>query len=173
MELAIASRPELAGRRAIEPDGAIALGTDARVRVEGLRIDEIADKVAAELAVSRSDIQIHVAEYASRQVFLCGPVAGTERAVPYQGPETVVQFLHRIGGLSDDAEPRDVHVVRANVAAGRRPQVFPVDLKAITSDRDNKTNVLLQPYDQVYVGESAQAAWVRCLPPWLHPGTQH
>ncbi len=172
LEWAVASRPDLTGRAAIEPDGTVAVGTDARLRIEGLAIAEVAEKIAAELHVSHSEIQIQIAEYASQQVFLCGPVAGTERAVPYQGPETVVQFLRRIGGLTSDAEPRDVHVVRANVAAGRRPEVFPVDLNAILIERDEKTNVLLQPYDQVYVGESARAAWERCLPPWLQFGRQ-
>jgi protein involved in polysaccharide export with SLBB domain len=168
LELAVAPRPDLAGRAAIEPDGTIALASDGRLRVEGLTIAEVADKLATEFHVSRPEIQIHVAEFASRQVFLCGPVPGTERAVPYQGPEPVVEFLRRVGGLSWEAEPRDVHVVRANVAAGRRPEVFPVDLKAILMEKDDKTNVLLQPYDQVYVGESARATWEKCLPPWMH-----
>jgi polysaccharide biosynthesis/export protein len=172
VELAVARRPDLAGRAAIDPDGTIPLGSDGRLRIEGLTVAEVADKLAAELHVSPAEIQIHVAEYASRQVFLCGPVAGTERAIPYQGPEPVVEFLRRIGGLSREAEPRDVHVVRANVAAGRRPEVFQVDLKAILIDKDDKTNVLLQPYDQVYVGESARATWEKCLPPWMQFGRQ-
>jgi protein involved in polysaccharide export with SLBB domain len=169
LEVAVGSHPELAGRKPIDADGTIALASDVRLRVEGLTVAEITEKLASELRVAPPDSQIHVAEYASRQIFLCGPVAGTERAVPYLGPEPVVEFLRRIGGLSREAEPRDVHVVRANVAAGRRPEVFPVDLKAIRIDRDDKTNVLLQPYDQVYVGESARATWERCLPPWMHP----
>jgi polysaccharide export outer membrane protein len=173
LELAVPSRPTLTSRVPIDPDGTIALGSDNRVRVEGLTVSEVAEKLATELHVSPPNIQIHVAEFASRQVFLCGPVAGTEQAVPYEGPEPVVAFLRRIGGLSSEAEPRDVHVVRANVAAGRRPEVFPVDLKAILIDKDSKTNVLLEPFDQVYVGESALATWERGLPPWMHPSAQH
>jgi polysaccharide export outer membrane protein len=171
LELAVAPRHDGA-RAPVEPDGTIALTSGGRVRVEGLTVAEVADRLAAELHVSRPDVQIRVAEYASRQVFLCGPVAGTERAVPYQGPEPVVAFLRRIGGLAREAEPRDVHVIRANVAAGRRPEVFEVDLKAILVDHDDKTNVLLQPYDQVYVGESARANWEKCLPPWMHISRQ-
>jgi protein involved in polysaccharide export with SLBB domain len=167
VELAV--NPRLDGGRApVEPDGTIALTSGGRVRVDGLTVGEVADKLAADLHVSRPDIHIRIAEFASRQVFLCGPVAGTERAVPYQGPEPVVAFLRRIGGLAREAEPRDVHVIRANVASGRRPEVFEVDLKAILLDHDDKTNVLLQPYDQVYVGESARANWEKCLPPWMH-----
>ena len=172
LELAIASRPDLNHRVQLDSDGAMRLDSDVRPRVEGLTSAEVTDKLAGEMHVSPDEIQVRVAEFASRQVFLCGPVAGTERAIPYQGPEPVADFLRRIGGLSREAEPSDVHVVRANVAAGRRPEVFPVDLRAILIDKDDKTNVVLQPYDQVYVGESARAVWDKCLPPWLHLGSR-
>jgi protein involved in polysaccharide export with SLBB domain len=97
-------------------------------------------------------------------------VAGHERAVPYQGPETVIEFLRRVGGMTRDAEPREVHVVRANVAAGRRPEVFDVDLRAILTRGDERTDVPLQPYDQVYVGETARSNWAKYLPPWMQFG---
>jgi protein involved in polysaccharide export with SLBB domain len=138
-----------------------------RLRVEGLTIGEVEDRIARVLGISRSIVHVRVTEFASRQVFLCGPEAGLERATPYQGPEPVVDLLRRTGGLSRDAEPRDVHVVRANVAAGRRPEVFDVDLRAIMTG-DTSTNVIVEPYDQVYVGETARACWARRLPPWLH-----
>ncbi|HEY1375994.1 MAG TPA: polysaccharide biosynthesis/export family protein, partial [Gemmataceae bacterium] len=167
IELAVGPRPDVGGRFAVEPDGAIPVGSAGRLRVDGLTAAEVAGKVATVLAVPRQDVQVRVAEYASRQVFLCGPVAGHERAVPYRGPETVVEFLRRTDGVSREAEPREVHVVRANVAAGRRPEVFPVDLHAILADGDGKTNVRLQPYDQVYVGETARSVWMKYLPPWM------
>ena len=69
-----------------------------------------------------------------------------------------------------EAEPREVHVVRANVAIGRRPEVFPVDLAAILTRGDAKTNVPLQPYDQVYVGETRRSNWAKYLPPWMQIG---
>ena len=166
LEWTVASWPDLSGRAAIGPDGTIPLGSIGRLRVEELTPAEIADKLATAVHASHADV--HVAEYASRQIFLCGPVSGNERAVPYQGPERVASFLRRIGGLPETAEPRDVHVIRSNVAAGRRPEVFPVDLEAIRLHGDAKTNILLQPYDQVYVGESTRSCWAKCLPPWMH-----
>jgi protein involved in polysaccharide export with SLBB domain len=167
--LEITARPEadLTGRLTVGPDGTIPLGTDGRLRVEGLTADEVAGQLAAVLGVSSGLIQARVAEFASRQVFLCGPVAGHERAVPYHGPETVVDLLRRTGGLSRDAQPREVYVIRANVAAGRRPEVFSVDLEAIFIRHNDATNICLQPYDQVYVGETARSNWAKYLPQWL------
>lgn len=170
LDLVVAQRPDLSGRLAVDPDGTIPLGPIGRLRVEGMTAGEAADQLAAGVHLSRTDVQIRVAEYTSRQVFLCGPQAGRKKAVPYQGPETVVAFLRRTGGLSRDAEPRSVHVVRSNVAAGRRPEVFPVDLKAILTRGDDSTDVKLEPYDQVYVGESAASNWMKYLPRWLQFG---
>ncbi|HEX4589608.1 MAG TPA: polysaccharide biosynthesis/export family protein [Gemmataceae bacterium] len=172
LEIAAGPEPILTVRLVVDPDGTISLGTDARLRVVGLTAEQVGRQLAAVLGVSASHIQVHIADYASRQVFLCGPVAGKERAIPYEGPETVVELLRRVGGLSHNAEPREVHVVRANVAAGRRPQVFDVDLKAILARGDDKTNIRLEAYDQVYVGETARSNWAKYLPPWMHPGKQ-
>ncbi len=170
--LAVGPLPEVGRRLAVGADGAIPVGEVGRLRVDGLTPADAAGKVAEVLGVPPEAVRLDVAEYASRQVFLCGPVAGYERAVPYRGPETVVEFLRRTDGLSRAAEPREVHVVRANVAAGRRPEVFPVDLRAILVDGDGKTNVRLQPYDQVYVGETARSNWAKYLPEWMQFGSR-
>jgi polysaccharide export outer membrane protein len=172
LDVVIGERPDASGPTAVAPDGTICLGRIGRVRVDGLTADQIAGRIAKVLRVDRTAVQVQVTGYASREVYLCGPVAGHETAVAYQGPEPVVAFLRRTGGLSRGAEPREVHVVRANVAAGRRPEVFPVDLPAILTRGDDATNVLLQPYDQVYVGETRRAAWMKYLPPWLQFGTR-
>jgi protein involved in polysaccharide export with SLBB domain len=168
LDVNVGPRPDLSSRCVVDPDGTIPIGPIGRLRVEAMTAEEAAEQLTAALHLSRGDVQIRVAEYASRQIFLCGPQGGHEKAVPYEGPETIVAFLHRTGGLSRDAEPRSVNVVRSNVAAGRRPEVFPVDLKAILIQHDDKTDVKLEPYDQVYVGESARSCWMKYLPPWLH-----
>jgi protein involved in polysaccharide export with SLBB domain len=168
LEIAAGTDRDVTGRLTVDPDGTIALGTDGRLRVEGLTAGEVGAQLAAVLGVNISEIHVHVVEFASRQVFLCGPEAGRERAAPYQGPETVVEFISRTGGLSHDAQPREVYVVRPNVAAGRRPQVFHVDLEAILVRGDHATDVRLEPYDQVYVGETERAVLAKYLPDWMH-----
>ena len=89
--------------------------------------------------------------------------------MPYQGPETVLDLLQRVGGLSPSAAPTDVQVVRAHVADGKTPEVFHVDLAAIVVKHDQQSNVRLLPFDQVYVGQSRRSTYVPALPPWLRP----
>ena len=157
----IASRPALSGRYAVEPDGAIAIAGLERIVVAGKTPAEASQHLAD---VADAPVRIDVAEHNSRLIMLFGPVAGNERAIPYQGPETVVELLRRTGGLTTQAQPDEVHVVRSNVAAGKRPEVYPVDLEAILLRNDNQSNVVIEPYDQVYVGTSRRSVYSQYLP---------
>ena len=101
------------------------------------------------------------------RVFVHGPVRGRTRVVPYQGPEPVIDFLRRVGGLPPGSKLNQVYVVRPNVAAGGKPEVFRVNVPAVLLDNDAATNVPLRPSDQVYVGETKGSTFSRVLPHWL------
>jgi polysaccharide export outer membrane protein len=167
VDLSVAGWPEPTLTAAVKPDGTITLPGLGRVRLEGMTTDEAAEAVAEAAGVPGPGVRVRVAAYNSRKVFVCGPGAGVERAVPYQGPDTVVELLRRAGGLTPAAALNEIHVVRANVAAGRRPEVFPVDLEAILVRGDGRTNVRVQPYDQIYIGATRRADYARSLPAWM------
>jgi protein involved in polysaccharide export with SLBB domain len=169
LDVLIDARPELSGFREIGPDGQIDLGRIGRVRVEGQTVTEVKRRLADITGVPSAWIHIRVAEYNSQQIFLIGQVVGQQRAVPYQGPEPVLDLLHRVGGIAPGAAPDDVYVIRSRIAEGQPHQVFRVDLRAILLRMDSRTNLPLQPLDQVYVGETRQFSLVRCIPPWLRP----
>jgi protein involved in polysaccharide export with SLBB domain len=114
-------------------------------------------------------VHVRIAEFRSQQLFLVGQVVGLQRAVPYQGPETVLELLQRAGGITPGASPEDVDVVRSRLAEGKQPEVFHVDLRAIVLRHDAQTNLRLQPFDQVFVGESEESCLGKCMPPWLRP----
>jgi hypothetical protein len=162
-------RPDWDGRRRVGPDGFIGLVDAGPLRVDGLRPPEIAAVVAERAGVPAERVHVRVAAFNSQQVYVFGEVAGSQRAVPYRGPETVLDLLQRAGGLSPAAAPTDVQVVRAHVADGKTPEVFHVDLAAIVLKHDQHSNVRLLPFDQVYVGQSRRSTYVPAVPPWLRP----
>jgi protein involved in polysaccharide export with SLBB domain len=169
MEVDVAGRPDLSGRAAVRPDGRIRLGKSPSVLVEGLTPEEVAASMAEQLGLPPDRIKVRVAEFNSREIYLSGPGVGTPRTIPYRGPETVLDVLQRVGGITPAAAPEEVYVVRSHVADGNRPEVFHVELRAIVLKKDDKTNVRVQPFDQVYVGETRQGKTEKCLPPWLRP----
>jgi protein involved in polysaccharide export with SLBB domain len=169
LEIAVDSRPDLQGRAAIDAEGRLDLANLGRPRVEGQTAADVAQSVAAAVEVPTETVHVRIVEYNSQQIYLFGEVLGLHRAVAYQGPETVLDLLQRVGGITPGAAEGDVHVIRSHVADGHDPQVFHVDLRAITVRKDQSTNVRLQPFDQVYVGQTRRAVIDRCMPPWLRP----
>lgn len=169
LAITVAGQLGLSGRRVIGPDGTVDLGNAGAVRVEGRTPSEAAALVARRAGVPLSDVRVHVAEFKSQVIYLAGPGVGVPRAVPYQGQETVLDVLQRVGGVTPAVAPEEVYVVRSHVAEGERPEVFHVDLRGIVMKKDQHTNLRLLPFDQIYVGETRQGKLEKCLPGWLRP----
>ena len=169
VEVTVNGRPELSGKRTVGPDGRINLFAGDRVRIEGRTPSDTVRLVAAEANAQPYQVQVRVAEFNSQQIYLFGPGVGVQRAVPYQGPETVVQLLQRTSAVTAGAAPNNIYVVRPRVAEGRPPEVFRIHLHAILSRKDQQSNVRLQPYDQVYIGETRKSSIARCVAPCLRP----
>jgi protein involved in polysaccharide export with SLBB domain len=169
LEVTVDGRPGWSGQRPIGADGRITLGDGVAPRIEGHTPPEIVRVVAERAGVSPGRVHVGVAAFKSQQLYVFGEVAGLQRAVPYRGPETVVELLQRVGGITPSAAVGDVQIVRAHVADGTAPEVFPVDLAAILLKKDQQTNVRLEPFDQIYVGQTRGGALSCCVPPWLRP----
>lgn len=169
LDVAIAGQLVLGGPRRVGPDGRIDLGDAGRPRVDGQTPTQIVRTVAESFGVPPDQVRVRIAEHNSQYLYLFGQVAGAQRAVPYQGPETVLDLLHRVGGLPPSAALYDIQVVRPHVADGKAPEIFRIDLAAIVLRNDAETNIVLQPYDQIHIGQSRRSRFGDCLPPWLRP----
>ena len=167
LELEVTNRPEFAGRYAINADGRIDLGDYGNPRVEGRTLAQIAGLIAEEVGAEQASVLVGVVEYRSQHLLLFGEVIGQQRSVPYQGQETVLDLLRRVGGITAGAEPKDVYVVRPHLGESLRPEVIHVDLHAIVVKGDLATNIRLLPFDQIYVGETRCAQIEKALPSWL------
>jgi protein involved in polysaccharide export with SLBB domain len=164
VDVHLASSPSLSGRYRIAPDGTIELAGVGRVLVDGQTAEEAAIRLAKAVGSPPEDLRISVAEHNSRQILVFGPSGESERVHAYRGAETAIDFLRRIGGLSETANFAEIHVVRPHVAAGRRPEVFHVNLEEILINGDDSSNVVLQPYDHVYIGATRRSVYAQYLP---------
>ncbi len=153
--------------RPVGVDGCIPLADGVRLRADGLTTPEIARAAADALGLPAEQVRAGVIEYNSQEIYLFGEAAGGERSVPYQGPETVVDLLRRVGGVAPGAAVGNVQVVRSHVADGTSPELFQVDLAAIVLHGDQKTNVRLEPFDQIYIGQTKRSCLKMALPPWV------
>ncbi len=165
--LEIAFTGSLPVRRPIRADGGIDLDALGHFRVEGLTMPEIEQRLATAAGVLPSAVHVQVVEFNSQQVFIFGEVNGLQRAVPYRGEETVLELLQRAGGLAEGAEPNDVYVIRTHVADGGRPELFPIVIGP--DHKDERARLKLEPFDQVYIGETRRSSLCKSLPPCLRP----
>jgi protein involved in polysaccharide export with SLBB domain len=153
----------------IGADGRIDLPEVGRVRVGEQTVGDAARSIARALRVPVNRVHVRVTDYRSQQIFIYGEVAGVQRAVAYRGPETVTEILQRAGGIAPGAAPGNIQVLRGHIADGRAPEVFPIDLEAIVLKNDQQTNIRIEPFDQIYIGESRRGVVQKCMPPLLQP----
>ncbi len=167
LEILCELETEAGGTKVVGLDGAIDLGKKGKMQVDGLSLREVYRQLAERFEVPEEALFVRVAEHRSQFVYVFGEVVGLQRAVPYQGPETAVEFLKRVGGLTRHASPEKIQVVRPQIAPGKKAEVFAIDLPAIFDENDQATNIIIEPLDQVYVGQTRRSVWQKCLPPWL------
>jgi protein involved in polysaccharide export with SLBB domain len=167
LSFAVDGRRAWCGDRAVGSDGRVWLDADTPVRVDGLTVPEIAAAAAEQLGLAPQSIHVRVAGYNSQRIYLFGEVKDLQQAVAYRGPETILDLLQRAGGITPGAAPRDVRVVRAHVADGKKPEVFDVDLAAIVLRHEQQSNLTVEPFDKIYIGQTRQSKLSKCLPPWL------
>jgi polysaccharide biosynthesis/export protein len=167
LEVAFRDHPDWDALVVVDVDGRLPLEQPGNPRVDGLTLDQIRAELAALAGCSAEHVRVALAAPRSGRIIVYGPVRGRARTVPYQGPEPVIDFLRRVGGLPPGSKLNQVYVVRPNVAAASRPQVFRVDVAAVLVDGDARTNVPLLPDDQVYIGETRQSSLSRVMPDWL------
>ncbi|HLW66524.1 MAG TPA: polysaccharide biosynthesis/export family protein [Gemmataceae bacterium] len=170
VEISFIDRPDDAIRTAaVNTEGEIDLGSLGKVRVEGMTLADARQAIAQRVRCAAGEVQIRVAKHRSRKIFLYGEAAGAVRAVSYRGPETVVDLLRRTGAITPDSAWNEIHLVRSHLAEGAAPEVLRIDLDAILQRNDNRTNVRIQPLDEIYIGEKRSAYFRRAIPGFLRP----
>lgn len=167
LQVMFADRPEWDAVAVVDVDGRLPLAYPGNPIVDGRTLEQIRADLAALAGCAPDRVNVALAAPRSSRVVVYGPVRGRARAVPYQGPEPVIDFLKRVGGLPPGSKLNQVYVIRPNVAAASKPQVFRVNVPAVLVDNDPRTNVPLMPDDQVYIGETRQSSLSRLMPDWL------
>jgi protein involved in polysaccharide export with SLBB domain len=108
IEVAFRDRPEWDAVVAVDVDGRLPLGDPGSPRVEGLTLDEVRTQLAHLAGTTAARVTVTLAAARSGGVYLHGPCRGRTRVIPYQGPEPVIDFLKRVGGLPPGSKVSEV-----------------------------------------------------------------
>jgi len=156
LEIRFFHTPEQNVTLPVRPDGMISLPLANEVQAAGrtaeeLRLD-LVQRYSRELA--KPEIAVLVRSFTGYQVHVGGEV-GRPGVLELTGARTVLQAVFEAQGFLPTASPRDAIVVRAR--PDQSYEIVPVDLEAVLAGTDARGNLMLRPYDVVYVPPSTIA----------------
>jgi polysaccharide export outer membrane protein len=144
--------PELNEQVTIRPDGRISLQLAHEIMVAGLRAAELTDLLTKKYAteVKRLEITVIVRSFAQK-VYVDGEVAkpGMLSLIGYM---TVLHSISQAGGVIDSARTTEVIVIRRG--PDNKPLAITVNLNKAIDGTDMSQDIVLRPFDIVYVPKS-------------------
>jgi len=139
----------------VQPDGRISLQLVHEVQAATLTTSELSSLLEKKYAAHIKDPEISVImrSFDGMRVYVDGEV-GVPGVVDMRGGYlTILQAIASAGGFRDSASRGDVLVIRRNGL--KKPFVLEVDVDDAQDGTDIAQNIVLRPYDVVYVPKTA------------------
>lgn len=148
--------PELNEEVMVRPDGSISLPLVGEVRAAGRTPTEVEQNLRDQYSreLRQTAITVIVKGFAGQRVYVDGEV-GTPQMVNIAGNLTAMQAVASAGGFKPSARKGEVLVIRRT--GGPKPAVIPVNLDEVISGADTSQDIVLEPYDIVFVPKRAIA----------------
>jgi protein involved in polysaccharide export with SLBB domain len=140
----------------VRPDGRISLQLADEVVAAGLTPRELSEqlKVRYSRVLESPELSVIVKTFAAHRIFVAGEVAEPGEQ-PLVGRTTALQAIALGGGFKDTARLTQVLIVRRNPDFSA--QVMTINLKKVVNGESPTGDVVLMPYDVVYVPRSTIA----------------
>ena len=148
--------PELNEQVTVRPDGRISLQLVHEIIAAGMTPAELTGLLTEKYAteIKKPEITVIVRSFSAQKVHVGGEV-NNPGILDLIGPLTVLQSISRAGGFKDTARIQEVIVIRRK--ADLKPQVITINLEKAVNGTDISQDIILNPYDIVYVPKSSIA----------------
>ncbi|MEW5729226.1 MAG: polysaccharide biosynthesis/export family protein [Pseudomonadota bacterium] len=148
--------PELNEEVMVRPDGAISLPLVGQIPAAGRTVTDLENALRQSYSreLRQAAITVIVKGFAGQRVYVDGQV-GEPQMVNILGNMTALQAIASAGGVTPDSKLEEVLVIRRTGAA--KPQVIPLNLAKALDGTDTTQDMLLQPYDIVFVPQTGIA----------------
>jgi len=143
---------ELNEQVTVRPDGRISVQLANEVVAAGLTPEQLRESLIHIYAsqLKSPELSVIVRTFASQKLFVDGEV-GRPGVLSLVGPTRVLDAISEAGGVKATARTQEVLIIRRGAA---KPEVLKVNLKHLLKAKYSEEDLLLQPYDVVYVPKS-------------------
>ena len=148
--------PSLNEEVTVRPDGRISLQLVGEIAAAGETAEKLTDQLRTRYSRSLEspEVSVIVKTFANERIFVAGEV-GRPGEQALVGRTTVLQAIAQCQGFKESARLTEVLIIRRN--PDFTPSVSIVDLQKVVSGKDPSNDVLLVPYDVVFVPRSTIA----------------
>jgi protein involved in polysaccharide export with SLBB domain len=145
--------PELNEQVTVRPDGRISLQLVREIIASDLTPAQLTDLLTQKYApnLQRPEITVIVRSFSAQRVYVDGEVA-KPGMISLTGLMTVLPAISQAGGVKDTARTAEVIVIRRG--AGNKPLAITVNLNKAIDGTDMNQDIILKPFDIVYVPKS-------------------
>lgn len=138
----------------VSGDGTINFPLIGQVRVEGLAVSQISDKLSALLAngyIVNPQVTVFIQEFKSKRASIMGQI---NRPGLYELPglTTFLELLSKAGGLTRDAG--DKAIVKRKASPGKKENVIVIDLKRLIEKGDTSLDLPIMDGDNIYISKA-------------------
>ncbi len=147
---------ELNERVTVRPDGRISLQLIDEVKVAGLTASQLATtlKMKYSRTLRNPELSVIVREFAGLKVYVGGEV-NVPGVIPLSGHLTALQAIFHAGGFKNTAELQSIIILRNQEM--QKPLFITLNLKEDLADHVQQNDMLLKPYDIVFVPKTTIA----------------
>lgn len=155
LDLKFFYNPELNETVMVRPDGRISVQLANEIRAAGVTPEDLRKALMQHYAkeINRPDVSVILRSFSMQRVYVDGEVT-RPGMLPLTGPVTLHQAVAAAGGFLTTAKRTDVIIIRR---VDGKPVPLKVNMEEVLNNEDPAKDVLLAPFDIVYVPRSSIA----------------
>jgi polysaccharide export outer membrane protein len=149
IELHILSNPELNEQVIVAPDSRVTFQFAPNLTVGGRSLQQVTDMLnTAYGTTTKNDLQVVLRSQVGTRVYVTGEVLAPTEVIA-NGEISALGAVTRAGGFKITAQRSEVVLMRRDEQ--NQPHLYALNLLSAMQGKDPNADVLLQPYDVIYV----------------------
>jgi len=149
IELHLFSNPEMNEQAVVAPDNRVTFQFAPDIVAGGHSLQEVTEVLnKAYGATIKNDLQVVLRSQVGTRVYVLGEVTLPSEVIA-NGQISALGAISRAGGFKITAQRSQVVLVRRDLQ--NKPHLYAIDVLAAMQGKDPNADVLLQPYDVLYV----------------------